>query len=141
MEGGPDQRSRRVDRPKAGHRDGGWAAATPVDSHRTGVAGSGAGGISESGRRAKDTGANPAHIENGQDPAKLRRGRSGTSTVKIIDHGGGTPIVVIPGAQGRWEWMKPAIDALARRCRVITFSLADEPTCGAPFDPHDGFSS
>ena len=61
--------------------------------------------------------------------------------MKIIDHGGGTPIVVIPGAQGRWEWMKPAIDALARRCRVITFSLADEPTCGAPFDPHHGFSS
>jgi 3-oxoadipate enol-lactonase / 4-carboxymuconolactone decarboxylase len=61
--------------------------------------------------------------------------------VKIIDRGGGTPVVVIPGAQGRWEWMKPAIDALAQRCRVITFSLADEPTCGAPFDPHYGFSS
>ena len=38
---------------------------------------------------------------------------------------------VVPGIQGRWEWMKPAVDALAARCRVITFSLADEPTCGA----------
>jgi pimeloyl-ACP methyl ester carboxylesterase len=35
--------------------------------------------------------------------------------------------------------MKPGIEALATRCRVITFSLADEPTCGAPFDPEGGF--
>ena len=39
--------------------------------------------------------------------------------MKIIDRGGGTPIVVIPGVQGRWEWMTPAIDAMAHRCRVI----------------------
>jgi len=37
--------------------------------------------------------------------------------------------------------MKPAIDALAQRCRVITFSLADEPSCGGPFDQTRGFSS
>ena len=61
--------------------------------------------------------------------------------MKIVDRGGGTPVVVIPGAQGRWEWMKPAIDALAQRCRVITFSLADEPSCGAPFDATRGFWS
>jgi pimeloyl-ACP methyl ester carboxylesterase len=54
--------------------------------------------------------------------------------MKIIDRGGGTPIVVIPGIQGRWEWMEPAIDALAHRCRVVTYSLADEPTCGGRFD-------
>lgn len=59
--------------------------------------------------------------------------------MKIVDRGGGTPIVVIPGVQGRWEWMKPTIDALAQRCRVITFSLADESTCGAPFDEARGF--
>jgi pimeloyl-ACP methyl ester carboxylesterase len=59
--------------------------------------------------------------------------------MKIVDRGGGTPVVVIPGAQGRWEWMKPAIDALAQRCRVITFSLADEPSSGAPFDVERGF--
>lgn len=59
--------------------------------------------------------------------------------MKIIDRGSGTPIVLIPGIQGRWEWMKPAVDALARRCRVITFSLADEPTCGAHFDHATGF--
>ena len=59
--------------------------------------------------------------------------------MKIVDRGGGTPIVVIPGAQGRWEWMKPAIDVLAQRCRVITFSLADEPSADARFDPQRGF--
>jgi pimeloyl-ACP methyl ester carboxylesterase len=59
--------------------------------------------------------------------------------MKIIDRGGGTPIVVIPGVQGRWEWMTPAIDALAQRCRVVTFSLADEPSCGGRFDETHGF--
>lgn len=59
----------------------------------------------------------------------------------IIDRGSGAPIVVIPGVQGRWEWMRPAIDALAERCRVITYSLADEPTSNASFDKGQGFSS
>ena len=59
--------------------------------------------------------------------------------MNIIDRGSGTPVVLVPGIQGRWEWMKPAVDALAARCRVITFSLADEPTCGAPFDDRSGF--
>jgi len=59
--------------------------------------------------------------------------------MNIVDRGSGTPIVVIPGVQGRWEWMLPAIDALAERCRVITFSLADEPTSGRRFDGRRGF--
>jgi 3-oxoadipate enol-lactonase len=59
--------------------------------------------------------------------------------LNIIDRGSGTPIVVIPGVQGRWEWMLPAIDALAERCRVVTFSLADEPTSGGTFDESRGF--
>ena len=46
----------------------------------------------------------------------------------IVDLGRGEPIVLIPGIQGRWEWMRPAVEALSRGCRVITFSLADEPT-------------
>jgi pimeloyl-ACP methyl ester carboxylesterase len=59
----------------------------------------------------------------------------------IVDRGSGTPIVVIPGVQGRWEWMRPAIDALAGSCRVVTFSLADEPSSGATFDEGRGFWS
>jgi pimeloyl-ACP methyl ester carboxylesterase len=34
-----------------------------------------------------------------------------------------TPIVMIPGIQGRWEWMQPAVAELRRRRRVYTFSL------------------
>src|SRR5688572_5540873 len=60
--------------------------------------------------------------------------------MRTVDVGSGVPIVLVPGIQGRWEWMKPAVDALAARCRVITFSLADEPTCAGRFDEADGFS-
>jgi len=49
--------------------------------------------------------------------------------------------VLVPGVQGRWEWMKPAVDALARRFRVITFSLADETSAAANFDASRGFDS
>ena len=59
--------------------------------------------------------------------------------MKIVDVGSGQPVVLVPGIQGRWEWMRPAVDALAARCRVITFSLADEPTCGHAFDEAAGF--
>ena len=51
------------------------------------------------------------------------------------------PVILVPGIQGRWEWMQPAVDALRARCRVITFSLADEPTCGGTFDEANGFES
>jgi 3-oxoadipate enol-lactonase len=43
--------------------------------------------------------------------------------VNIIDRGSGPPIVLIPGLQGRWEYMRPAVDALASCFRVLTFSL------------------
>jgi pimeloyl-ACP methyl ester carboxylesterase len=52
--------------------------------------------------------------------------------MNIIDRGSGVPVVLVPGIQGRWEWMAPAVDALATRCRVITFSLADEPSAKWP---------
>ncbi len=57
----------------------------------------------------------------------------------IVDVGSGPPVVLVPGIQGRWEWMRPAVDALSAGCRVITFSLADEPTCGGRFDEAAGF--
>jgi pimeloyl-ACP methyl ester carboxylesterase len=45
------------------------------------------------------------------------------------------PIVIIPGIQGRWEWMRPAIDALDGECgSVSTFSLNDEDGTGDPFE-------
>jgi pimeloyl-ACP methyl ester carboxylesterase len=43
--------------------------------------------------------------------------------MKIVDRGSGPPLVLIPGLQGRWEYMRLAVDALAASFRVITFSL------------------
>jgi pimeloyl-ACP methyl ester carboxylesterase len=68
-----------------------------------------------------------------RDPALLEY------DVRFVDAGTGTPIVLVPGIQGRWEWMKPAVDALAGQSRVITFSLSDEPTAGVRFDETRGF--
>ena len=59
----------------------------------------------------------------------------------IVDIGRGTPIVLIPGLQGRWEWMRPTVDALAEQHRVITFSLCDERTSAFPCDPAKGFDN
>ena len=59
----------------------------------------------------------------------------------MIDRGNGTPIVLIPGLQGRWEWMRPAVDALAKRQRVISFSLCDERSSPFPCDLDKAFEN
>src|SRR2546423_1330900 len=41
----------------------------------------------------------------------------------MFDEGSGPPLLVVPGIQGRWEWMQPALRALATRCRVVSYSL------------------
>jgi pimeloyl-ACP methyl ester carboxylesterase len=40
--------------------------------------------------------------------------------------GSGPPLVLIPGIQGRWEWMRRAVVELARQFRVVTLSLPDD---------------
>ena len=57
----------------------------------------------------------------------------------MIDRGAGTPLVLVPGIQGRWEWMAPAVDALAARCRVVTDSLPGDAGSIAGTDPVAGF--
>lgn len=59
----------------------------------------------------------------------------------MIDRGVGVPVVLVPGIQGRWEWMAPTVDALAARCRVVTFSLCDEPTSTFGCDEARGFDN
>lgn len=56
----------------------------------------------------------------------------------FIERGQGEPLVLIPGLQGRWEYMRPAVSALAEFYRVITFPLCDERSARAPFDPDRG---
>lgn len=59
----------------------------------------------------------------------------------IIERGSGAPLVFVPGLQGRWEYMAPAIDALASGSRVITFPLCDEPSAQAPCRPAAGLDA
>jgi len=61
--------------------------------------------------------------------------------VEIVDKGSGTPLVLIPPLQGRWEYMGDTVDALATRVRVITFSLCGERSSGLRFDPTRGLAN
>jgi 3-oxoadipate enol-lactonase len=47
--------------------------------------------------------------------------------------------VLIPGLQGKWEYLTPAVDALARSFRVITFPLCGEPGATFQLDGSDDF--
>lgn len=57
----------------------------------------------------------------------------------MVDVGAGTPLVLVPGIQGRWEWMAPSVEALARDYRVITASLPGEPGVGTSFSTDADF--
>ena len=60
-------------------------------------------------------------------------------SIQLFGHG--APLVLVPGIQGRWEYMRPAIDALAASFRVITFPLCGEPASGRRFDPARGLDN
>ena len=109
---------------KLAHIFGGGNLPHADDRHRAVPARSRARSVHEPARRAEDARAHSAHAEDRKAVEKL-----------MIDRGNGTPIVLIPGLQGRWEWMRPAVDALARHHRVITFSLCDERRSPFPCDP------
>lgn len=51
-------------------------------------------------------------------------------TAELIDRGNGPALVLLPGIQGRWEYMRPAVDALSRVFRVLTFSLGSDDLDG-----------
>jgi pimeloyl-ACP methyl ester carboxylesterase len=61
--------------------------------------------------------------------------------VDLIERGNGPALIVVPGVQGRWEYIAPAIAALAERFRVITFALAGERSSGLPFDETRGLDN
>jgi len=57
----------------------------------------------------------------------------------MFDRGSGPPVIVVPGIQGRWEWMRPALRALQARCRTISYTLAGDLGSDAPFQAGLGF--
>jgi 3-oxoadipate enol-lactonase len=59
----------------------------------------------------------------------------------VFNRGSGPPLVVVPGIQGRWEWMRPALEALATRCRTISYSLCGDFGSDVPIDPAIGFDN
>lgn len=63
------------------------------------------------------------------------------SDPRLFDRGSGPPLVVVPGVQGRWEWMRPALDALARRCRTVSYSLCGDLGSGRKIDTSIGFEN
>jgi pimeloyl-ACP methyl ester carboxylesterase len=65
----------------------------------------------------------------------------GTVQNAMIDRGNGPPLVLIPGMQGRWEWMHRTVDELSRHFRVLSFTLAGEWTSNDLLQPQLGFDS
>jgi pimeloyl-ACP methyl ester carboxylesterase len=63
-------------------------------------------------------------------------------SLQVFDSGGGDPVVLVPGIQGRWEWMRPCAERLAEGGRLVTASLPGDPGSGfglgrdASFDVH-----
>jgi pimeloyl-ACP methyl ester carboxylesterase len=57
----------------------------------------------------------------------------------MIDRGSGPPVVLLPGIQGRWEWMAPALRKLAAHCRVISYSLGGDIGSGRRAAGFDGY--
>jgi pimeloyl-ACP methyl ester carboxylesterase len=59
----------------------------------------------------------------------------------MFDKGSGPTIVVVQPLQGRWQWMRPFLEALARQCRVITYTLAGDFGADRGIDPTEGFAT
>jgi pimeloyl-ACP methyl ester carboxylesterase len=59
----------------------------------------------------------------------------------VIDLGKGSPIVLIPGIQGRWEWMLPAVRALAARARVVSYTLCGDRGSGCRLNEERRFEN
>ena len=57
----------------------------------------------------------------------------------------GTPapwhLVVVPGIQGRWEWLRPALAHLNRRVPTSSYSLCGDFGSGCRIDPAAGFDN
>ncbi len=126
----PRQRPRCADRAQARAHLRRRRAAPSDDGERTVPAGPGARGVPQSARRTEDAATDSAHAEDRQAVEEL-----------MIDIGRGAPVVLIPGLQGRWEWMRPTVELLAEHYRVISYSLCDERSSPSTFDEALGFEN
>ncbi len=61
--------------------------------------------------------------------------------VQVVQKGSGPPVVLIPGIQGHWEYVSPAVDALSASFRVVTFSLCGERSSGLAYRTEAGLDN
>ena len=60
----------------------------------------------------------------------------------MYSRGSGPAVIVIPGVQGRWEWLRPALDALTQKGHLtISYSLAGDFGSEWKLDPALGFDT
>ena len=59
----------------------------------------------------------------------------------MFDKGRGPTVIVVQGLHGRWEWTRLALEALARRCRVLSYSLPGDFGSGYRYDDARGFDN
>lgn len=59
----------------------------------------------------------------------------------IFDKGSGPPLIVVPGVQGRWEWLTPALRELQKRSRTVSYTLCGDIGSGARFETALGFEN
>ena len=59
----------------------------------------------------------------------------------MYSSGSGPPLVVVPGIQGRWEWLRPALNELKQHCRTVSYSLCGDFGAEWKPDPSLGFEN
>jgi 3-oxoadipate enol-lactonase len=59
----------------------------------------------------------------------------------MFDHGTGRPLIVIPGIQGRWEWLRPTLRELQKRGRTISYTLSGDIGSGSKYEAALGFDN
>lgn len=60
--------------------------------------------------------------------------------MQMYDRGSGRAVVIVQPLQGRWQWMRRFLEALATECRVITYTLCGD-FGGGRADPALGFDA
>ena len=59
----------------------------------------------------------------------------------MFDKGNGPPLIIVQGLHGRWQWMRPALERLARNFRVISYALPGDLDAKCPYDRSAGFAN
>src|SRR4051812_16336566 len=59
----------------------------------------------------------------------------------MYSSGNGPPLIVIPGIQGRWEWLTPALRELQKHFRTVSYTLCGDFGSQEKYDRALGFEN